>query len=271
MPRIGFGSALWPGLQSWPLACKDEVVGSTRPPRSSDDEAATKKARQKLFSIGKIDSQSIILRLHNSPPIMPADAGLILGAISVIGLAGLFSTCVELLDQIHTGKRVGETGSRLQIRWSATIYLLEEWGRRFGITEEGSPNLHVHKTLSNKGSIEIVFSLLASLETLFADHKRLAHRYGLCVIFSSENFDYQAELQDLSRQLQDASIVVKKKAKWYRKAKWGISDKEKFETLVSELESIVDKLYRVVPPEVDGSLLDLIEELKERTSKLVMP
>ena len=70
-------------------------------------------------------------------------AGLTIG---VVGVAGLYSTCIQLLGQIESSRTdyIARELHTLHARLCATTHLLKEWGQAIGLDSNGIPNPQIH-------------------------------------------------------------------------------------------------------------------------------
>jgi hypothetical protein len=170
-------------------------------------------------------------------------AGLALGAIGVVGVAGLYSTCLQMLDQVDTARHMDQSAEPLVARLAATKHLFRLWGKQNGVQEDGildaQHNLAFDDTSPSSARIPVLL-LLASFETLMSDHRALNEKYGLSLI---PPFDTPpAGIDDLRQEMSKLALNAPKKG-WKIKTKWAITGKNKFGSLVGEVEAIVDRLF----------------------------
>jgi len=69
-------------------------------------------------------------------------------AIGVVGLAGLYSTCIQLLGQIESSRTdyIARELHTLHARLCTTRHLLKEWGQAIGLDSNGIPNSEIHNS-----------------------------------------------------------------------------------------------------------------------------
>jgi hypothetical protein len=65
-----------------------------------------------------------------------------ISAVGVIGLAGLFSSCLEAVDKVQTYRSFGSDSHVLDTRFKAAKVRLEKWGRRVGFHEKALSEDH---------------------------------------------------------------------------------------------------------------------------------
>jgi hypothetical protein len=173
-------------------------------------------------------------------------AGLVMGALGVVGLAGLFSTCVQVLNQIETGRDIIGSANPSVARLIVARHLFKTWGDAIGFQNGVISDSH-HPKLDDDRTREIVFVLLANIENLMSDQKRLVDRYGL--VTTPAPAAMSTNVADATKSISGSQFTSKHPSrKWIRKAKWGVSDKNKFASLVTDLEAIVSRLYAVISP-----------------------
>jgi ankyrin repeat protein len=159
-------------------------------------------------------------------------AGFVIGVLSV---AGLLSTCLQLVDQVSSGLDSERAVKILDRKWSAEAFLLKRWGIALGIVDNklGAPH---DKRLDDRELQEEIRAILRTIENLLRDHKQLSQRYGL-----------QLHVQDGS----DSTVATERSLRHSlrRKSLWAIKDEKKFMTLVVDFGHLRKLLYELIPPE----------------------
>ncbi|KAK4141492.1 prion-inhibition and propagation-domain-containing protein [Dichotomopilus funicola] len=110
-------------------------------------------------------------------------------AIGVFGLAGLYSTCIELLDALSAAARFGVDRELLQTKLEVERVRLMIWGDSVGLTEV---TLDSSKSAATEDDLAVidesmqrpalrtaVAGLLACFVRVFEDVEKLQKRYGL--------------------------------------------------------------------------------------------
>ena len=188
-------------------------------------------------------------------------AGFVIGAVSLIGIAGLYSTCLQVLGQIDTGCHLNSTASPLSARWAASQHLLKVWGDKIGI-QDGAIHTPYHPKLEDEKARGVVIILLATVENIMSDQKRLSDRYGLSTqLHATSLMTNVTEFVDkISSKGSRTRINLR------RRVRWAVTDQPKFTVLIKELEVIVDRLYVTIPPEKENKdeLPRLLENLRSR-------
>jgi len=161
-------------------------------------------------------------------------AGLVVGAAS---LAGLFSTCLDLLDNVGAALDAHEDYQSCLWHFRACKLLFEEWGNSTKFNE-GEPQDPVKR--------KVVYHMLATMEQLFTNASVLEYRYGVCI---------PSRYVALKRSESSISIL--------KRARWAIKDKKKFLNLIAMVATLVEKIRQLVPvadkgtAEIQEALLSL--------------
>jgi ankyrin repeat protein len=137
----------------------------------------------------------------------------------VIGIAGLFSACLEAVEKVQSYRTFGADSSTLETRLQAAKVLLEQWGRSVGfengsLSAQHSPKLDELDTeVAVKGVLEIIKTICDVANPHHAAHGLIGPSSG-------------------SRR---------------QKLKWAFGDKQKQEEQVELLEILVHQLRQLVP------------------------
>jgi hypothetical protein len=180
----------------------------------------------------------------------------------VIGVAGLFSSCVDAFTYFKAAQRTEEDAEILLLKLDIEKTRLLVWGNEVGIF---NVNLR-HSRLHDEGTVTLLARILGQIKRLLTDSERLRSSYGLRIqelpqgrtidflsckslaIFrtSSSRF-WTRNASRLSSDLQAVrgSVVAK--------TKWAIYAKERFQGLVNNVKQFIDSYT---------SWFQLIERLK---------
>jgi hypothetical protein len=86
-------------------------------------------------------------------------------AIGVLGLAGLFSSCLEAVEKVQSYRTSTADSHVLNIRFDATKVRFERWGARVGINQLGASHPH-HPALDDKNVCTTVENLLKLINSI---------------------------------------------------------------------------------------------------------
>lgn len=145
-------------------------------------------------------------------------------AIGVIGLAGLFSSCLETVEKAQSYFSFGVDSHVLDTRFKATKVRLEKWGQLSGLrdnTKSPHPALSQHEISSAVEDILQIINTVCGVNAISPIH--------------------DASLGPPKLQ----SLQVKRR----RKLTWALGGKAKRIDQVQLFETLVQQLHNLVPPE----------------------
>ena len=145
-------------------------------------------------------------------------------AVGVVGLAGLFSTCLHALQRLDSYKAAGRDSRQLDAQLSATIHLFERWGEGVGISQGKLSKAH-HPDLDDPRTFLVIQRLLGSINELLQTSNNVDHR-------------------SLDFSIRDPG--PEKVSRWEKTA-WALRGKLKQTNQVQALATLVADLYNVVP------------------------
>lgn len=177
---------------------------------------------------------------------MAEPAGLALGAI---GLAGLFSSCIECLNLIQRGRSLSKDYRLLETKLSNQELRLRAWGKACGFVDSEALGLR----LNDSELEQQIRATLDCIKLLFSDSRELKKQYGLklCKSKSPARPDDRAVIgaeSSVSTETRSTFSSLFRTTRADRSqpllsaAQWAIEDKEKFSELVKHLKDFVDDL-----------------------------
>jgi hypothetical protein len=183
----------------------------------------------------------------------------------LIGVAGLFSSCVDAFTYFKTAQRTDEDVEILLLKLDIEKTRLLVWGNEVGIF---NVNLQ-HSKLHEEGTVTLLERILDQIKRLLTDSERLRASYGLRIqesppgktidflsskslaIFrtsSSRFWTRNASRHGSDPQSARGGVVAR--------TKWAIYAKEEFQGLVNDVKDFIDSLYQLV--QVDRQIQDSI-------------
>lgn len=158
-------------------------------------------------------------------------------AIGIAGLAGLFSTCLDLMDKIIVARDAREDYQAAFSNFQACKILFEEWGKGADI-DSGEPK--------DPDKRKAAYHILATIEQLFTNASKLESRYGVSV-------PVREEASEKSEKSKSSMSLAKR-------ARWAVRDKQKFDDLTALLATFTERLGQLVPVK-DKMALEMKESL----------
>jgi hypothetical protein len=165
-------------------------------------------------------------------------------AFGVVGLAGLFNVCLEIIEKVDTYKDFGQESRSIIAQFEADKLWFRKWGEAVGINELPQTGGR-HRDLDDPRIYSSVENILASIREL--------HN-------SAENI--QLGLQPASKGRQGKSLSIgaqpgasarsentrKEFESPSRKITWVFRAKARYVAQVQQFGALVQRLYNLVPP-----------------------
>ncbi|KAK6703586.1 hypothetical protein SNK04_013514 [Fusarium graminearum] len=136
----------------------------------------------------------------------------------VLGVAGLFSTCLEAVEKVQSYRSFGPDSSTINTRFKTAKVLLEQWGRNVGF-ENGILLATHNEKLDDPDTVVAVKDVLNIIK-------------GICQLGS----------QHRAANGANGSLIAGRR----QKLKWAFGDKEKQQEQVELLERLVEQLRHLV-------------------------
>ena len=176
-------------------------------------------------------------------------AGLAIGAV---GLASMFSICVQCFDVVEVGRNLGEDYELMIVKLSIEKRRLMIWGEAVGVLR---PDEDRDALLDEPDTRALVEQILLNISRLFGDAENLKNRYGLeerseastSVALTVEGSTICASRFEASSFIQfQRRIFTHRKTKGVlSKTKWAIRDNAKFSKLLGDLKDLNDGLNAI--------------------------
>lgn len=171
---------------------------------------------------------------------MAEAAGLVFGAV---GLAGLFSTCLDCFDVVQQGRGINQEYRTLTAVLNIQAFKFRAWGKACGLMPGYKYDERLDEPERRRGIVEALDCLAA----LFRDSEKLKTRYGLKLAPLETNRDQPLQIDDLfqSMILDDVMIAQAQNRGSTSKrtqARWAIDDGKKFSHLVDQIRTLVEGL-----------------------------
>ncbi|EXL70875.1 hypothetical protein FOPG_13306 [Fusarium oxysporum f. sp. conglutinans race 2 54008] len=151
-----------------------------------------------------------------------------------VGLVGLFSTCMDVVQRFDSYRTAGRDSRQLDAQLNATMHLFEKWGEGVGIGNGELSDDH-HPDLDNPRTYAVVQGLLNSIKDFSSTSNEPSSPKGLQ---KTPSFPLSG----------DPSTHGSKISRW-QKTTWALRGKLKQTSHVQALASLVSDLYNVVSPD----------------------
>ena len=161
-----------------------------------------------------------------------------------IGLASLFSTCIQCFDYIDSAKSYGRDFELLTTKLEIQKTRLLMWGQSAGVAFVDGPIERLW-WWDSPLCRPVIQSILECIHVLFEDTRRLSNRYG-------PRQSKEARAQPNHKAAFDLFSIFKvrmeerqRQAGVASKARWAIHDKAKFKNLIDDLGHFIDGLEQI--------------------------
>lgn len=164
-------------------------------------------------------------------------------AVGVIGLAGLFSACLDAVERFDAWKNFSDDSRALGSRWETQKLRMKRWGQAVGFDNgEASPDQQ-HEALADAEIVSRVREHLSIIENLCTNA-------GSAFSPAAETSAGQAKYAFFSRSRAQANPRLHSESGRQR-VKWALRDKAKCAAQVEMLGLLVQDLYDLIP--LDGT------------------
>lgn len=187
-------------------------------------------------------------------------------AIGIAGLSGLFSACIDCFDYIQLATTFGDDLGICLLRLDTARLRLSRWGVCFGlaINDSGTQDSAcVPLTIQDDG-YRVVHQLLEHIRNAFATAEILSARYENQATVHKQQprrLDDQLAVVEPAAFLENKTRRVhmsltelakgrQKQTSLYRRTRWAIHDKKRFETLINTIHDSVQSLIDLFPAPV---------------------
>ncbi|RSL66493.1 hypothetical protein CEP54_003654 [Fusarium duplospermum] len=163
-------------------------------------------------------------------------AGLVLGAVGVVGVIGAFKDTIDLFNLVADSRHLTRDHEILATKLDIEKTLLLQWAEQVGLLSS-----NYDPRLDDPDTQRVVIRILKCIEVLLEDESKLTQRYGLCVA-PEENRENGLFLkgQGISSRRWDMFVDDYKRHE---------KNEEKFESLVQELAHFITNIMEVIPVE----------------------
>ncbi|KAI8951440.1 prion-inhibition and propagation-domain-containing protein [Xylaria longipes] len=162
--------------------------------------------------------------------------------IGIVGLVGLFSSCLEITERWDFYKDSVAESASLKARLTADRIRFQQWGKSVGINSNGRYEHNHHKALDNPSIRSAIGLILQSIKDIDEDVDRLAPHLGhvsdSASLLPDEN----------SHRLQSPKLPALSTRR--SRIGWALRGRGRATMLVVSFETLVQKLHDLIPFEI---------------------
>lgn len=191
--------------------------------------------------------------------------GIVAGAV---GIAGIFSTCLECFDYIQIGRRFGKDFQTKLLTLNLLKSRLSRWGTTVRIYED--PFLQ-HPEAA-QGDIALAKHTLYQILVLLADAEKVSSKFRATAkptedlsVFTNSQMD--TEIAALSNRMRQQAARRQQGASLVKLAGWALYSRDLYTSLIENIMGLLDNLEQLLPAqEAQASLA--VAEIKELSEEV---
>lgn len=164
--------------------------------------------------------------------------------LGVIGLAGVFTTCVDCFEYIQFGRKFGADFSRCVLKLSIIRLKLSRWGASVDVNAKTTPPVD-EKDVQAEEILAEIMQLFVSAEKKSLRFKAKAKANDLVVC--DNGTDLEPSIESLRLKAKELAELRQKRTSWVKKTAWALYEKKAFEELIDNIKELVDDLVELFP------------------------
>ncbi|UCK58910.1 hypothetical protein AFCA_001744 [Aspergillus flavus] len=164
-------------------------------------------------------------------------------AVGVVGLFGLFNTCLDVVKKYDAWKDFGSESRCLTAQFEAQKLRLQNWGEAVGVEQESASSKH-HELLDDPRTRSNIQNLLLAIKDI------CGHEQALSLTTISRVETGSSEGPILTKHGYSLTSRGSKRQRF----NWALRGKERRITQVAQFSSLVDDLHSLVPVNGPSSL-----------------
>jgi hypothetical protein len=168
------------------------------------------------------------------------------GVAGIVGLAGLYNTCLDVIDRVHSYKEFGIESRSIIAQFEADKLLFQKWGKNVGFDKNVLSDKH-HRYLRDPQTISSVERILSTIQELYlsVDNTRLTLQPTSKPGPKSKSATGGTPFTGSHARYQTVQESTSKK----KRVAWAFRNKAKFVAQVQQFGALVQRLQSLVPPD----------------------
>jgi hypothetical protein len=164
--------------------------------------------------------------------------------IGVVGLAGLFSVCLDVIDKVDSYKDFGIESRAIITQFEADKQLFTKWAQDVGISKD-KPKENYHKHLDDPETYSIVQKILSVIQEIFSQTESTMSNLQPVVEVGPSSFPDGIRFFNMCQKSLKPQGAVSQRSR----IGWSLRSKAKFISQVQRFGAFVQSLYGLVPPD----------------------
>lgn len=183
---------------------------------------------------------------------------------AALGLAALFTTCLEVWDFVDAGRAHATNFSLLRTKLDNQRILFVIWGKK---VQFGSESGEYDRRLDDPFIAPTIESNLNHIRRIFSDTDAMVDRYGIAITRKRKSHRYgtsssqHAIFQSGYKQFLGQLKQDQKSTSFWKKTRWSIKDEKRFDTMVKDISELVVGLERITEAFISQAKADQLLNL----------
>jgi hypothetical protein len=165
-------------------------------------------------------------------------------AVGVVGLAGLFSVCLDVINKVDSYEEFGVESRSIIAQFKADKHLFTKWAQDVGIDKDKLNN-NCHSHLDNPETNLIVQQILSSIQEIFSKTEGTVSNLQPVVEAGPTSFPSSIHFVNTRKKSQNPEGAISKRGR----IGWSLRSKTKFIYQVQQFGDLVQRLHSLVPPD----------------------
>jgi hypothetical protein len=166
------------------------------------------------------------------------------GIAGFVGLAGLFSTCLEVIDRVDSYKDFGVESRSIITQLEADKHIFIKWAQDVGIDQDPDKAKN-NSNFDNPETILIVQKVLWNIQEIFSKTERTVSSLQTVVEAGPTSFPDGIHFLNQRKKSQNLEGGISKRSR----IGWSLRGKAKFTHQVQQFGALVQRLHSLVPPD----------------------
>ncbi|KAL7272612.1 hypothetical protein RUND412_004575 [Rhizina undulata] len=193
--------------------------------------------------------------------------------LSVVGLAGLFSTCLQILDVIAEASDYGKSVQDILMDIDFEHWKLLLWGESVGLINH-TDSTRINKRMDKPNVRKLVYDQLVRLKRTFDDVEKFKEKYGIQheqgQLTSTSIPPASLDIDTYRDNIKQRMLSRQQQASLRNKARWAFRGKPKLTNLVTDLKLLNEKLHSLVPVGDDSFEEQILEGVEAIISRRIL-
>jgi hypothetical protein len=164
--------------------------------------------------------------------------------VGVVGLAGLFSVCLDVIDKVDSYKEFAVESRSIIAQFEADKHLFTKWAQDVGI-DKAKLNSNCHSHLDDPETNRIVQKILSSIHEIFSKTESTVSNLQPVVEAGPTSFPGSTHFLNTRKKSQNPEGAISKRGR----IGWSLRSKGKFIYQVQQFGALVQRLHSLVPPD----------------------